>query len=432
MSSPRRPGLADGRPEGLARSRARHAGLPRSDELIRYNGCIRHFASHTTSSRCRRRGAPRRQEELLAATNSGYERPGGCRDRRYVLRRERARRLRCRPGGRPRRPPRPRDRPQRPHGAAAARAPRCARRRGQHRRRRGHPDPGSRRVLPCRRRLRAAARRGVRGGHRVPAHGRGEGRGRRGADREARRRGEPAGARLARRAHGRRQGRPRPQRPRRDAAASASCSWPRRGRRRGRHPWPASPWSAARSACASAPSTRPAIYFPSLSPRTLVYKGMLAEPQLEAFYPDLADERVTSALALVHSRFSTNTFPSWPLAHPYRYVAHNGEINTLRGNRNWMAAREALLASDLIPGDLRAALPDRHPGRERLGHLRRGARAAAPRRAQPAARGADDDPGGVGEPRRDGPGPPGLLRVPLHADGAVGRPRAGQRSPTAP
>ncbi len=167
-------------------------------------------------------------------------------------------------------------------------------------------------------------------------------------------------------------------------------------------------------------------YFPSLSPRTLVYKGMLAEPQLEAFYPDLADERVTSALALVHSRFSTNTFPSWSLAHPYRYVAHNGEINTLRGNRNWMAAREALLASDLIPGDLAAALPDRHPGRERLGDLRRGARAAAPRRAQPAARGADDDPGGVGEPRRDGSGPPCLLRVPLHADGAVGRPRAGQ------
>ena len=98
-------------------------------------------------------------------------------------------------------------------------------------------------------------------------------------------------------------------------------------------------------------------YFPSLSPRTLVYKGMLAEPQLEAFYPDLADDRVTSALALVHSRFSTNTFPSWSLAHPYRYVAHNGEINTLRGNRNWMAAREALLASDLIPGDLQRLSP---------------------------------------------------------------------------
>jgi glutamate synthase (NADPH) large chain len=98
-------------------------------------------------------------------------------------------------------------------------------------------------------------------------------------------------------------------------------------------------------------------YFPSLSPRTIVYKGMLAEPQLEAFYPDLADERVTSALALVHSRFSTNTFPSWSLAHPYRYVAHNGEINTLRGNRNWMAAREALLSSDLLPGDLERLSP---------------------------------------------------------------------------
>lgn len=98
-------------------------------------------------------------------------------------------------------------------------------------------------------------------------------------------------------------------------------------------------------------------YFPSLSPRTIVYKGMLAEPQVEAFYPDLSDERVTSALAVVHSRFSTNTFPAWPLAHPYRYVAHNGEINTLRGNRNWMAAREALLESDLIPGDLERLSP---------------------------------------------------------------------------
>ncbi len=98
-------------------------------------------------------------------------------------------------------------------------------------------------------------------------------------------------------------------------------------------------------------------YFPSLSPRTIVYKGMLAEPQVEAFYPDLADERVVTALALVHSRFSTNTFPAWPLAHPYRYVAHNGEINTLRGNRNWMAAREALLESDVIPGDLTRLSP---------------------------------------------------------------------------
>ena len=91
-------------------------------------------------------------------------------------------------------------------------------------------------------------------------------------------------------------------------------------------------------------------YFPSLSCRTIIYKGMFTTPQLGAFYPDLADERVESALALVHSRFSTNTFPSWPLAHPYRFIAHNGEINTVQGNRNWMRTREALLQSDLIPG----------------------------------------------------------------------------------
>jgi len=98
-------------------------------------------------------------------------------------------------------------------------------------------------------------------------------------------------------------------------------------------------------------------YFASLSSRTLVYKGMLSAVQLGPFFPDLADPRFASALALVHSRFSTNTFPSWPLAHPYRYVAHNGEINTIRGNRNWMRAREAMLASALIPGDLSRLFP---------------------------------------------------------------------------
>jgi len=99
------------------------------------------------------------------------------------------------------------------------------------------------------------------------------------------------------------------------------------------------------------------IYFPSLSGRTLVYKGMLTPNQLSEYYPDLHDERFVSALALVHSRFSTNTFPSWPLAHPYRFLAHNGEINTVRGNRNWMRAREALLASDVIPGDISQLFP---------------------------------------------------------------------------
>jgi glutamate synthase (NADPH) large chain len=99
------------------------------------------------------------------------------------------------------------------------------------------------------------------------------------------------------------------------------------------------------------------VYFPSLSSRTLAYKGMLTTDQLDNFFPDLVDERMASALAVVHSRFSTNTFPSWPLSHPFRFVAHNGEINTVMGNRNWMRAREALLDSDLIPGDLERIYP---------------------------------------------------------------------------
>ena len=142
------------------------------------------------------------------------------------------------------------------------------------------------------------------------------------------------------------------------------------------------------------------VYFPSLSARTLVYKGMLTTGQLGEFFPDLADERVESALALVHSRFSTNTFPSWPLAHPYRFIAHNGEINTVMGNHNWMRAREALLETDLLGGP-RAHLPDLHARRLRHRQLRRGARAAAPRRLPAPPRRADDDPRGVGEPRVD-------------------------------
>ena len=98
------------------------------------------------------------------------------------------------------------------------------------------------------------------------------------------------------------------------------------------------------------------VYFPSLSARTVVYKGMLISRQLTPFYADLRDERVESALALVHSRFSTNTFPSWPLAHPYRMIAHNGEINTIAGNRNWMRAREALMSSSHLEG-LESAFP---------------------------------------------------------------------------
>jgi len=97
-------------------------------------------------------------------------------------------------------------------------------------------------------------------------------------------------------------------------------------------------------------------YFPSLSARTLVYKGMVTTLQLEPFYPDLSDERFASKLALVHSRYSTNTFPSWPLAQPFRVIAHNGEINTVQGNRNWMRARQSQLESELL-GDLRPLFP---------------------------------------------------------------------------
>jgi glutamate synthase (NADPH/NADH) large chain len=104
------------------------------------------------------------------------------------------------------------------------------------------------------------------------------------------------------------------------------------------------------------------VYFASLSSRTIVYKGMLTTGQLEPFYPELSDPRLASALALVHSRFSTNTFPSWPLAHPYRYISHNGEINTVRGNRNWMQAREAMLTSNLIAGDVTRLFPICSPG----------------------------------------------------------------------
>ncbi|MGK7345190.1 MAG: glutamate synthase large subunit [Candidatus Nitrospinota bacterium M3_3B_026] len=105
-------------------------------------------------------------------------------------------------------------------------------------------------------------------------------------------------------------------------------------------------------------------YVPSLSCGTITYKGMLTAPQLAEYYPDLSDESFTSALALAHSRFSTNTFPSWPLAQPFRYLAHNGEINTLRGNINWMRARESLFESELFTDEeIKKLLPIIDEGR---------------------------------------------------------------------
>ncbi len=103
-------------------------------------------------------------------------------------------------------------------------------------------------------------------------------------------------------------------------------------------------------------------YIPSLSSRTIVYKGLLLAPQISSFYGELSDPEVASAICLVHQRFSTNTFPTWPLAHPYRYLCHNGEINTLRGNVNWMHARQSVLASPLFGEDIKKIDPVIQPG----------------------------------------------------------------------
>ena len=103
-------------------------------------------------------------------------------------------------------------------------------------------------------------------------------------------------------------------------------------------------------------------YMPSFSCRTIVYKGLLLAPQIANFYPELSDPDVTSALCLVHQRFSTNTFPTWQLAHPYRFIAHNGEINTLRGNVNWMHARQSVLESPLFGADIKKLFPIIAPG----------------------------------------------------------------------
>jgi glutamate synthase domain-containing protein 2/glutamate synthase domain-containing protein 1/glutamate synthase domain-containing protein 3 len=103
-------------------------------------------------------------------------------------------------------------------------------------------------------------------------------------------------------------------------------------------------------------------YMPSFSCRTIVYKGLLLAPQIANFYPELSDPEVISALCLVHQRFSTNTFPTWHLAHPYRFIAHNGEINTLRGNVNWMHARQSVLESPLFGADIKKLFPIIQPG----------------------------------------------------------------------
>ncbi len=143
-------------------------------------------------------------------------------------------------------------------------------------------------------------------------------------------------------------------------------------------------------------------YVPSLSSRTLIYKGMLTSRQVSTFYPDLTDPQLESAIALVHSRFSTNTFPSWGRAHPYRYLIHNGEINTLRGNENWMHARQGMLASEMFGDDITKVFPiiqedgsDSAKFDNCLEFLRTERTLFAPCHD-------DDDPRALGEPREHG------------------------------
>ena len=139
------------------------------------------------------------------------------------------------------------------------------------------------------------------------------------------------------------------------------------------------------------------LYMPSFSTRTLVYKGLLLAPQVGTFYEDLRNPLTVSALALVHQRFSTNTFPSWRLAHPYRFICHNGEINTVRGNVNWMAARRQAMTSELLGPDLAKMVP--LIGHGTVGHrLHRQCARASRHRRRLFARPFDDDadPRGLG------------------------------------
>ena len=164
-------------------------------------------------------------------------------------------------------------------------------------------------------------------------------------------------------------------------------------------------------------------YTVSLSSRTLVYKGMFLSYQVKKpTTRTCPTARLASAMALVHQRFSTNTFPSWKLAHPYRMVAHNGEINTLRGNVNWMAARQASVTTPLFGSDISKLWPISYEGQSDTACFRQRARVPGDGRLQPGARGHDADPRGLGRQSADGWQAARLLRVSRLPDGAVGRP----------
>ena len=169
-----------------------------------------------------------------------------------------------------------------------------------------------------------------------------------------------------------------------------------------------------------------------MSSRTIIYKGMLLATQLGDYFKDLTDERFESAMALVHQRFSTNTFPSWTLAHPYRMVAHNGEINTLRGNVNWMAARQASVDSDLFGNDIAKLWPISYEGQSdtacfdnALEFLVQGGYSLAHAMMMLIPEAWAGNPLMDEEPAR-------LLRVSRRPDGAVGRPGRGRLHRRAP
>ncbi len=167
----------------------------------------------------------------------------------------------------------------------------------------------------------------------------------------------------------------------------------------------------------------PASTSASLSCRTIVYKALLTGTQLPAFFTDFRYPEYESAIAVFHQRYSTNTLPSWPLAQPFRLLAHNGEINTLWGNRNAMTMRQPMLASPVWGDKIERLREVDLAGRERLGEPRQRDGAAGPLRPRRGACVDDDDPAGVGEVLRPGSRREGVLRVsPVHA-GAVGRPR---------
>ena len=163
-------------------------------------------------------------------------------------------------------------------------------------------------------------------------------------------------------------------------------------------------------------------YVPSMSSRTVIYKGLLLADQVGTYYLDLKDPRCVSALGLVHQRFSTNTFPEWPLAHPYRYVAHNGEINTVKGNYNWMKAREGVMSSPVLGADLQKLYPISFPGPVRHRHLRQLPGTADHGRLPDQPGRDDDDSRALGAAHHHGRAPPRVLRIPRRHAGAVGRP----------